>query len=345
MPPLYKKTDQGRLPMPSDFDAELHARPSVYFDGPALVEHVALMPIGSAPPQHGRLSTSNAASQSSREVSIQVEHHTEFVTVTRVTPLVGDIEEWPNSDLGTTDFAVLADVGPSKLVCRVAVLVLGPPPSNLGSILKKFEFGDSAASSIGGGSGELCSDFRVRKDHASRLVLFNKDLNSNRLGRMVRRVYEIETYRSMALLALPEARRLAPLLGDYDARLVDLTNRNLTTPASQHKQLLEEISAHSAQVISATAETRNRFAATVAYAKIVEERIAELRESHVPDSKDSASLSPAALSQRSEPVKLRRYAWRGSHRPSISCRPVSRWRSNTRILFRFRRWRIARRRR
>jgi uncharacterized membrane-anchored protein len=56
----------------------------------------------------------------------------------------------------------------------------------------------------------------------------------------------------------------------------------LTTPTSEHRSLLEEISILSAQVISATAETRNRFGATIAYAKIVEERIAELRESHVP---------------------------------------------------------------
>lgn len=114
------------------------------------------------------------------------------------------------------------------------------------------------------------------------MILFNKDLNAYRLGRMVRRLYEIETYRSMALLALPEARRLAPLLSDYDANLMDLTNRNLTTPSTRHKELMDEISQLSAHAISAAAGTRNRFGATAAYAKIVEDPIGELRETHVP---------------------------------------------------------------
>lgn len=46
--------------------------------------------------------------------------------------------------------------------------------------------------------------------------------------------------------------------------------------------LLEEITVLSSQIISAAAETRNRFGATAAYAKIVEDRIALLREAHVP---------------------------------------------------------------
>jgi uncharacterized membrane-anchored protein len=45
--------------------------------------------------------------------------------------------------------------------------------------------------------------------------------------------------------------------------------------------LLDDITALSAEVISATAETRNRFGATAAYAAIVDERIAELREERV----------------------------------------------------------------
>ena len=128
----------------------------------------------------------------------------------------------------------------------------------------------------------VCSDFRVGNGSISRTLLFNNDLNAYRLGRMVRRVYEIETYRVMALLGLPEARRLSPLLEQYDGKLIELTNRHLSTPTEEHKLLLEEISLLSAEVISATAETRNRFGATTAYSKIVEERIAELREARFP---------------------------------------------------------------
>ncbi|TDW26571.1 putative membrane-anchored protein [Rhizobium azibense] len=215
-------------------------------------------------------------------ISVRVERHTEFVTVTRVRKLDTDPERWPEPDLSEGDFARLAGLTSPLLVCHVSILVLGNPPGKLESVLNALDFGDTAASSIGGGAAQVCSDFRVRGDNSSRIILFNKDLNAHRLGRMVRRIFEIETYRSMALLGLPEARRLAPLLSGYDADLVQLTNRNLSTPAHQHKQLLEEITVLSSHIISATAETRNRFGATAAYAKIVEERIALLRETHVP---------------------------------------------------------------
>ncbi|AYG71033.1 MULTISPECIES: DUF3422 domain-containing protein [unclassified Rhizobium] len=259
----------------ADFNSELHARPSIYFNGPAIVEQVAFMPID------GVIKEFHDSLEADGTISVRVERHTEFVTVTRVRKLDSEPGGWPESDLLESDFAKLAGLSSPLLVCRVSILVLGNPPDKLGPVLKNFDFGDTAASSIGGGAAQVCSDFRVREDNSSRVILFNKDLNAHRLGRMVRRIFEIETYRSMALLGLPEARRLAPLLGEYDAELVQLTNRNLSTPTHQHKQLLEEITALSSHVISATAETRNRFGATAAYAKIVEERIALLRETHV----------------------------------------------------------------
>ncbi|MGG6892425.1 DUF3422 domain-containing protein [Rhizobium sp. BR 315] len=265
--------------MTADFNAELHARPSIYFTGPAYVEHIALMP-SALPALHGsRYLTDGGDSEDPRT---QVEHHTEFVTITRVTQFNAEADEWPVSSFSLPEIAALVDMDAPRLISRVGILVLGNAPEELGPTLSKFGFRDTAASSIGGGAAQVCSDFRVQDDHTSRILLFNRDLNAYRLGRMVRRVYEIETYRSMALLGLPEARRLAPLLGNYDKNLLELTNRNQTTPTTEHKKLLEEISGLSARIISAAAETRNRFGATAAYAKIVEERIGELRESHVP---------------------------------------------------------------
>ncbi|MFS8055891.1 MULTISPECIES: DUF3422 domain-containing protein [Rhizobium] len=268
--------DDSSFHQAADFNAELHARPSIYFDGPAIVEHIAFMP------SDGVVKDFHDSVRVDGNISVRLEHHTEFVTVTRVRKLADQTLTWPESDLAEADFATLAGLASPRLVCHVSILVLGEAPTDLSPVLKTFDFGDTAASTIGGGSAQVCSDFRVREDHSSRILLFNKDLNAHRLGRMVRRIFEIETYRAMALLGLPEARRLAPLLGGYDKKLVELTNRNLITPAKDHKQLLEEITILSSHIISATAETRNRFGATGAYAKIVEERIAMLRETHAP---------------------------------------------------------------
>nr|BAA97756.1 hypothetical protein [Rhizobium rhizogenes]BAB16164.1 hypothetical protein [Rhizobium rhizogenes] len=227
--------------------------------------------------QHGAV----AMESGDDDVRTQIEHHTEFVTITRVTKIEETLSAWPTLTLGLAEVSALAAIESPQLICRLGILVLGSPPSELGSSLSTFEFADTAASSIGGGAAQVCSDFRVRSDLSSRVLLFNNDLNAYRLGRMVRRICEIETYRSMVLLGFPEARRLAPQLKDFDSKLVELTNRNQDLPATEHKQLLDDISTLSARIISETARTRNRFGATSAYAKIVEERISELRETHV----------------------------------------------------------------
>lgn len=265
--------------MPADFNSELHARPSIYFEGPAFVEHLAFMPETAGVRPNVDDHVSRITEDSSFKT--QIEHHTEFVTVTRVHPVDKTRENWPTSGTTTGEYAEVAGLKDARLICRVCILVSGPAPAELGPVLRKFGFGDTAASSIGNGAAQVCSDFRVHDDQSSRIILFNNDLNAYRLGRMIRRIYEIETYRAMALLGLPEARRLSPRLVDFDAKLVHLTSRNLSTSTSEHKALLDEISLLSAEIISATAETRTRFGATAAYAKIVEERISELREQHV----------------------------------------------------------------
>lgn len=263
-----------------DFNSELHARPSIYFSGPAIVEHIALT--GSAAAAYNPSYRTVEADERSADAPTQVEFHTEFVTVTRVTSLKADAQEWPKGTLSIDEAARLAGLSDWSFICRLEILVCGAAPAELGPFLSALQFGDTAASMIGGGAALVCSDFRVWNDNSSRTILFNNDLNAYRLGRMVRRVYEIETYRVMALLGLPQARQLGPVLGGYDRKLVELTNRHVTTSAEEHKRLLDEISQLSAEVISAAAQTRNRFGATAAYAKIVEERIVELRETHVP---------------------------------------------------------------
>jgi uncharacterized membrane-anchored protein len=268
----------GEGSMTSDFNAELHARPSIYFEGPAYVEHVALVPVEMGGPIGSRLLSSDDGGTA----PVQIEVHTEFVSATRVSRLELEPQSWPRPTFSSEEITALFGPCAPKLVSHVGILVLGPAPAELGPTLSQFGFGDSAASAVAGGDATVVSDFRVQADGTSRILLFNNGLNAYRLGRMVRRIYEIEIYRAMALLGLPEARRLAPSLGSYDSRLMELSNRNQTTAQAEHRKLLEEISAFSAEIISASARTRNRFGATAAYARIVEERIIELRETHLP---------------------------------------------------------------
>lgn len=267
--------------MSGEFNAELHARPSTYFTGPAFVEHLAFMPTDDQG-WHSAALTTARPTHVSAGVQTRVEFHTEFITVTRVTALATNAEHWPMPTLTAADAEREAGVSAARVIYRLAVLVRNDVPDDLLPYLTQYGFADTAASYIGGDAALICSDFHDSSDHGCRVLLFNRYLNSYRLGRMVRRLCEVETYRAMALLSLPQARKLGPELASYDRRLADLASRNRTVEPAGHKQLLNEISTLSAHLISAAAETRNRFGATAAYAKIVEERIGDLRETHVP---------------------------------------------------------------
>ena len=127
----------------SDFNAELHARPSIYFDGPAFVEHVAIMPgEGSAASHMGFHDTlSNEA-----DVAVRVERHTEFVTVTRLRKLSTDAAEWPASELSDAEVLELTGIASPKQICRVAILVVDETAEDLPPHLARFGFGDTAPS-------------------------------------------------------------------------------------------------------------------------------------------------------------------------------------------------------
>lgn len=113
--------------MSTDFNAELHARPSIYFSGPALVEHIALMPSHPTSGHQGGLISLDG--ETSNWVRTQVEYHTEFVTITRVTTLTEEAAEWPRPTLCVSDMVDLLDMSSASVVCQVSILVtVGAPP-------------------------------------------------------------------------------------------------------------------------------------------------------------------------------------------------------------------------
>lgn len=79
----------------------------------------------------------------------------------------------------------------ARLVSRVGTLVLRPESSELGRLLV-VAGSTTRQLNIGDGAAQVSSDFRIGAHATSRMLLFKKDLNSYRLSRNVRRIYEIE---------------------------------------------------------------------------------------------------------------------------------------------------------
>ena len=72
---------------------------------------------------------------------------------------------------------------------------------------------------VAGGAAAAWTDFTLHEDGLSRILIANQSLKPGRMGRLVQRLLEIETYRMMALLAFPLARALAPEISNMEQEL------------------------------------------------------------------------------------------------------------------------------
>lgn len=155
---------------------------------------------------------------------------------------------------------------------------------------------------IAEGAGTLYTDFRLHDDGCSRLWLVNRKLTLAQTGRMLQRLFEIEAYRVLALLALPIARRQGPRIVAIESALATFTDqmaRDAVSDGAHDEALLHELMRLAAEVESGIAASQFRFGACEAYHGLVRRRIAELRESRLPglqtiDEFMSRRLAPAA---------------------------------------------------
>jgi uncharacterized membrane-anchored protein len=134
---------------------------------------------------------------------------------------------------------------------------------------------------VAGGAAVAFTDFRIHADGCGRLLVFDRDLSRFQAGRTLQRLFEIETYRMMALLALPVARALAPRLAAMERELAQVAAA-LAQGGAGDDALLDQLTRLAAEVESAVGESRYRFGATRAYHDLVNGRIAELRERRLP---------------------------------------------------------------
>jgi len=126
--------------------------------------------------------------------------------------------------------------------------------------------------------GEIYCDWTVHEDNFSRFLVLDMGFREAQAGRLVQRLFEIETYRMMALLALPDARRHSRLLSRLDFKLASLMHRmNELEQVRDEAYLLKELTELAGQ-IEAHATLESRFSASKAYERLVLARISELRE-------------------------------------------------------------------
>ena len=124
----------------------------------------------------------------------------------------------------------------------------------------------------------LAGDFRVDPaGHLRFAVGVAPDTGQRRIGRIVQRLCEIETYKAMSMLGFARVRELGPRMGEIDDRLTQLVG-GLASGGQPPEEALEELLTLSSELEAMAARSAFRVAATMAYEKIVNQRIEVLRE-------------------------------------------------------------------
>ena len=124
----------------------------------------------------------------------------------------------------------------------------------------------------------VASDFRIDEGGHIRFAVFARpSAGPRRLGRVVQRLAEIETYKAMSMLGLTRARELSPKMGAMEQELGDLL-RDMGQGDRPADEILQSLLSVSADVENMIAQSAFRFSGTAAYSRIVNQRIEVLRE-------------------------------------------------------------------
>jgi uncharacterized membrane-anchored protein len=191
---------------------------------------------------------------------------------------------------------------------------------------------------IAGGAGTAFTDVWLH-DGYGRLLVLNRDMTERQAGRMMQRLLEIDTYRLMALLALPVAQSLSPWLNQAERELAEVTNALAAAAETDEPALLDRLTRLEAQIESREAENHFRFTAAAAYHELVQRRIEELREVRIQGLQNfeeftERRLAPAMATCRSVAARLESLSQRVARATQLlSTRvDVSRERQNQQVL-------------
>ncbi|MBV6325059.1 DUF3422 family protein [Duganella violaceipulchra] len=212
-----------------------------------------------------------------------------------------------------------------KIIVAAHVLLCKGEPDDSGAVraIRDLFQGKSLVGSSVGSGAEVWTDFLIQPDGFSRFVVRDLSLREFQAGRLVGRLLEIETYRMMALLGLPQAEASQPVLNGIENELADLTatlvqsdqSDGAPNEAREEQALLHRITSLAARLEKLSVNNSYRFAAAQAYFSLVQSRIQELREVRIAGMPTLAEfmgrrLAPAmhtctSVSQRQETLAKR----------------------------------------
>lgn len=216
------------------------------------------------------------------DFTIHWERHVEFYTLTIMQPVAcaGLPFQHPAIDLLPADWLKKL---PGQMVSAFHLLVDDQQLDYDGAALSRYFEGHRVMiSQARKGKARVFTAFKLHGDGYGRFIIRNQGLNETQMGQLVRRVLELETYRLLALISLPIAKRIGPQLVAMDHQLAGMLRQiNILESARGERELLGALTEIEAQLETYRAETNRRFSATRAYHELVNDRLEGMEESAV----------------------------------------------------------------
>jgi uncharacterized membrane-anchored protein len=258
---------------------ETHARPTLGIERPCVVLHEAFLHDDGGAAARGFLAALCVAAKAQAPqanadlhifdmpgLTLKWERHGEFSSWTRVVTQGSKAGDW--ADVSGQD------TPPGQRVAAARVEIVQSPAKYVAQ-----PDHEHASSKVSGGAAQLWTDLALRPDGFVGYTLETHFkgpdmMGPPRLGRLVRRICEIETYRIFALLAFPIARAVR---GDLN-RLDKIVSGAFDEGAGSDREVLTNLTNAAQEVERLLTETDFRFGAGAAYRALVQTRIGDLRE-------------------------------------------------------------------
>lgn len=272
---------------------ELHARPSPRVGAPGRVAYLALMPEGRRDRAAERahliaLLDHFGAPHPPEGVThygttlgphrLKWESHTEFVTYMLLSDGLAD-PPFSGDSFATFPQDWLAQA-PGRRITSALIRIepAGEEPDMAARVDRWMHPSSLAMARVLDDDLVVAGDFQIDPAGHMRFAVFaRQQVGAARIGRVVQRLCEIETYRAMSMLGLSMVRAMAPELTRIEAALTALT-QTMGASGTRPQAALDQLLATAADLERIGAASSFRFGAVRAYEAIVGQRIAVLRE-------------------------------------------------------------------
>lgn len=283
-------------PLRETLAREMHARPFGVIDAPAKISYLAVVN-GEASDDADRQHLSSLCSvfkvppppgdathfaENMGRFRLKWERHTEFATYTFISE---EPFEQPFKDtvIGLIPQDWLAAIPGEVLVAsHIAIESRDMPERPFSELVGLFDNNTVMGGHASGGDALVWTDFKIHDDRFRRILIRDIDMNHRAMARLVQRVVEIETYRSLTMLALPLARDTRFSVSSFETEVSEIiTSLAGMEGVDDERALLARLSILAAEAEKVSVETSYRFSAARAYYNLVKRRLEDIREDKI----------------------------------------------------------------